>query len=158
MCVTPAASLRRPVYGKQVDMRDFCVEQDNTPGNLVHLGRLLGDAGVNIEGLCFTIGEGVQVIHFVVEDAVTARLILENAGIKIREESEVFILHKDEKRITGKPGSFGEVCRVLADHGIKIKFGYPAENNRFVFGVDDVAKVTRSLEYPAKNPHVELQH
>ncbi len=127
-------------------MRDFCLEQDDAPDNLAYLGKLLGDAGVNIEGLCLTTCKGVQIIHFVVEDAATARFVLDNSGIKIKDESEVFILHKDEKRITGKPGSFGGICRALADHDIKIKFGYPAENNRYVFGVDDVAKVRKLLE------------
>ena len=127
-------------------MRDFCVEQDDAPDSLAYIGEILGDAGVNIEGLCLTTWDGLHIIHFVVEDAVTARCVLEKSGIRIRDESEVFILHKDEKRITGKPGSFGGICRALADHDIKIKFGYPAENNRFVFGVDDVAKARKFLE------------
>ncbi len=127
-------------------MRDFCIEQEDAPDILAHIGEILGEAGVNIEGLCLTTCEGLHLIHFVVEDAVTARCVLEKSGVRIRGESEVFILHKDEKRVTGKPGSFGGICRTLADHDIKIKFGYPAENNRFVFGVDDVAKVSNLLE------------
>jgi hypothetical protein len=75
-----------------------------------------------------------------VEDAETARRVLENSAIKIRQVSEVYVLHKDEKRVTGKPGSFGAICRTLADNGIKLNFGYPAENNRYVLGVNDVAK------------------
>jgi|GEM_PF-2954305 len=127
-------------------MRDFCVEQDGALYNLAHIGEILGDAGVNIEGLCLITCDELHVIHFVVEDAMTARLVLEKAGIRIRDESEVYILHKDEKHITSKPGSFGAICTALAEHDIKIKFGYPAENNRFIFGVDDVAKVCRLLE------------
>ncbi|UCG06472.1 MAG: hypothetical protein JSV83_21625 [Desulfobacterales bacterium] len=127
-------------------MKDFCVEQYDNPENPALIGELLGAAGVNIEGLCLTTCEELSVIHFVVEDAVTARRVLENSGIKIRDVSEVFVLSKDQKRITGKPGSFGAICRALADHGIKINFGYPAENNRFVFGVDDVAKARELLE------------
>lgn len=126
-------------------MRDFCVEHD-APDSLACIGELLGDAGVNIEGLCMISCDGLQVIHFVVEDAVTARFVLEKGGFRIKDESEVFILHKDKKRVTGKPGSFGGICRALADHDINIKFGYPAENNRYIFGVDDVAKARRLLE------------
>ena len=104
-------------------MIDFCVEQDDAPDSLAYIGEILGDAGVNIEGLCLTTCHGLHVIHFVAEDAVIARLVLEKSGIRIRDESEVFILHKDEKRVTGKPGSFGGICRALADHDIKIKSG-----------------------------------
>jgi len=128
-------------------MKDFCVEQkNNNPENPALIGEILGAAGVNIEGLCLITCEDLIVIHFAVEDAVTARRVLENSEIKICGVSEVFVFSKDKKRITGKPGSFGEICRTLADHGIKINFGYPAENNRFVFGVDDVAKARELLE------------
>ena len=127
-------------------MKDFCIELDDSSENLVLIGEILGAAGVNIEGLCLTLFKGQHVIHFVVEDAVTTRRVLEHSGIRIRTESEVFVLHKDEKRITGKPGSFGGICRMFAQHGIKINFAYPAENNRFIFGVDDVAKACELLE------------
>jgi len=127
-------------------MKDFCIEQNTNPENPALIGEMLGAAGVNIEGLCLVTCEELTVIHFAVEDAVTASRVLENSGIKIRGVSEVFVFSKDKKRITGKPGSFGEICRKLADHGIKINFGYPAENNRFVFGVDDVAKARELLE------------
>jgi len=109
------------------------------------IGEILGAAGVNIEGLSYTTCNGQSVIHFVVEDAITARHVLEDAGIKIRAVSEVFVLHKDKKRVTGKPGSFGGICRLLAENEIRIEFGYPAENNRFVFGVDNVKRAQELL-------------
>lgn len=127
-------------------IKDFCLEHYDNPEKLSLIGEVLGAAGVNIEGLCLITCEELSVIHFAVEDAVTARRVLENSGIKIREVSEVIVLCKDQKRITGKPGSFGAICRALSNHGIKINFGYPAENNRFIFGVDDVAKARELLE------------
>ena len=127
-------------------MKDICMEQKNDPEIPALIGEILGAAGVNIDGLSITRHEELSVIHLVVEDAVTAERALSNAGIGIKAVSDVFVLSKDKKRITGKPGSFGEICRVLADNGIKINFGYPAENNRFVFGVDDVAKARELLE------------
>lgn len=127
-------------------MKDFCIEQSDSPNALVYLGKELGDGGVNIEGLCVYTDNGKQVIHFVVKDADKAREILEKSGIKINAESDVFILNKDKKEVTGKSGSFGAICKTLADHSIKINFGYPAENNRYVFGVDDVVKARELLE------------
>ena len=126
-------------------MKDFCIEQDDAPEILALIGEILGGAGVNIEGLSLTTHEGRSVIHFVVEDAETARRILEDSGIRVGDVSEVVVLHKDEKRVTGKPGSFGGICRTFADNGIRINFGYPAENNRFVFGVDNIAKARELL-------------
>ncbi len=122
-------------------MHDICIEQKTNEVNPALLGEILGGAGVNIEGLCLMACEEVTVIHFTVADALTARQVLENARIKIKSVSEVVVFSKDEKQITGKPGSFGDLCRTLKDHGVNINFGYPAENNRFVLGVDDVERV-----------------
>ena len=121
-------------------MKDFSVEPGDAPDTLALIGEILGGAGVNIEGLCLMTHEGRVVIHFAVEDEVTARRVLEHSAIRIREVSDVFVFHKDEKQVTGKPGSFGAICRKLAEHDLRIRFGYPAENNRFVFGVSDVTK------------------
>ena len=126
-------------------MKDICVIQDDSSENLALIGEIIGAAGVNIEGLSLTTCNGQSVIHFVVEDAITARHVLENAGIKIRDVSEVFVLHKDKKHVTGKPGSFGGICRLFAENEIRINFGYPAENNRFVFGVDNVKRAQELL-------------
>lgn len=126
-------------------MKDFCVEQGGFPDTLALIGERLGAAGVNIEGLCLVTHDGRGLIHFVVEDAATARRVLESSGIRIRAVSEVCVLHKDEKRVTGRPGSFGGICRTLADNGITLDFGYPAENNRFVLGVNDVARAQALL-------------
>jgi len=126
-------------------MKDFYVEQSGKAENPALLGEILGAAGVNIEGLCLTSCEERTVVHFAVEDALTAERVLENSGVKIRSVSDVYVYNKDEKQVTGRPGSFGDLCRTLADHGIKINFGYPIENNRFVFGVDDVARARKLL-------------
>ncbi|WP_161154495.1 hypothetical protein [Vibrio eleionomae] len=47
--------------------------------------------------------------------------------------------------MTGKPGSFGGICKLLTDNGLTIKFRYPAENYRFVFGVDNIEKAKQLL-------------
>jgi len=126
-------------------MRDIYIEQDDSIENLVLIGEILGASGINIEGLCLTTCNGRSAIHFVVNDAAAAKQVLEDSGIRITEISEVFVLDKDDKCVTGKPGSFGEICRTLADHNIKINFGYPAENNRFIFGVANVKKAQELL-------------
>ena len=126
-------------------MKDICVELNDPLKNLATIGEVLGAAGVNIEGLCITSLERRNVAHFLVEDAVTTRRVLEDSGIGIKAVSEVLVLHKDEMHITGKPGSFGAICRLFANHDIKINFGYPAENNRFVFGITNVNQARKLL-------------
>lgn len=127
-------------------MKDICIEQRDRPDIAAFIGEKLGAGGVNIEGLCLITRGETTLIHFAVEDATAAQRALENTGIEIGAVSDVFVLSKDQKRVTGKPGSFGEMCRALADRGVKVLFGYPAENNRFVFGVDNVNKAREVLE------------
>ena len=126
-------------------MKDFCMEQPVEFDTLVRIGEILGAAGVNIAGLSATSFGEQGVIHFVVEDAPTAQNALENAGLKIKAITDVFVLDKDLQGVTGKSGSFGEICKTLRDQGIQIDFGYPAENNRFIFGVSDVEKARASF-------------
>jgi hypothetical protein len=126
-------------------MKDICIEQPVGFDSLVKIGEVLGVAGVNIEGLSVTSFKEQGVIHFVVEDAVTAKSALESAGLTIKAITDVFVLDKDLKGVTGKSGSFGEICKTLRDQGIQINFGYPAENNRFIFGVSDVEKAQVSF-------------
>lgn len=126
-------------------MKDFCVEQQVGFDLLAKIGEILGTAGVNIAGLCLANVKDQGVIHFVVEDDVTAKRVLENSGVKIKTISDVFVLEKDQKKITGKPGSFGQICKTLSGRGIQINFGYPAENNRFIFGVTDIKRAYELL-------------
>ncbi|MCW8925353.1 MAG: hypothetical protein OQJ84_03775, partial [Xanthomonadales bacterium] len=86
-----------------------------------------------------------DVVHLVVDDPGPATQALRNSGIEVHEVSEVFVLDKDRKKVTGKPGNFGGICRALAENGIRVKFGYPAENNKFIFGVDDLEKTRKVL-------------
>ncbi len=108
-------------------MKDLCVEQPVGFELLVMIGEILGTAGVNIAGLCLANVKDQGVIHFVVEDDVTAKHVLEISGVKINSITDAYVLEKDQKRITGKPGSFGEICKTLSDRGTKINFGYPAK-------------------------------
>ncbi|WP_163339332.1 hypothetical protein [Desulfopila sp. IMCC35008] len=121
-------------------MQDLCLEQLVELDLLAKIGEVLGLAGVNIEGLSMSSFKEQSVIHFVVEDAAKAKKVLERRGFKVKEITDVFVLDKDQVGITGKSGSFGEICKTLADNGVQVNFGYPAENNRFIFGVSDVKK------------------
>lgn len=121
-------------------MRNLSLKVKNTTEKLVLIGKALGEDNINIEGLCVFCCGDANVVNLLVGDAIAARKVLINIGLDIDEENEVIVFNKNERQIVGKPGSFGEICQKLLDAGVNIKFGYPAENNRFVFGVDDIQK------------------
>ncbi len=127
-------------------MKDICIVQEYDPSILIKIGESLGNSGINIEGLSLSTLDNQSVIHFLVNDESSALKVLGQTNLKVTSISDFFVLSKDQKKVTGKPGSFGGICRLLKENGLNIKFGYPAENNRFVFGVDNIEKAKKLLE------------
>ncbi len=115
-------------------MKDIKVVLENRPGTLADMGEALGNAGVNIEGMCGPC-EGDGEAHVLVDDAVAARAALGEAGIDVQEERDVLVI-----TVPDKPGALGEICRRIGDAGVNIDFFYAATNTRIVLGVDDLEK------------------
>jgi hypothetical protein len=61
--------------------KDLSLTLDDKPGEGAKLGEALGNAGVNIEGICTVSNEGQAIVHVLVEDVAAARAALEDAGI-----------------------------------------------------------------------------
>jgi hypothetical protein len=97
------------------------------------MGKALGEAGINIDGVCGLPCEGKGVIHIIVEDAAEARRVLEGGGFEVSSESEVLLLDTENR-----PGSLGEIARKIADAGVNIEFIYVASNNRLVISADNL--------------------
>ncbi len=123
-------------------MKSLTIIHPQQTNLLAVIGESLGAAGVNIEGLSFSNQHDQLTIHCLVADADKAVAVLRQLGLNQLTVQDVFILDKDKHQVTGKPGSFGEICRYLTEHGITLHAGYPAENNRYVFVLDDLAKAT----------------
>ena len=68
--------------------KNLTVILENRPGTLADLGEVLGEAGINIEGLCGSPCEGRGVIQILVEDSDNARQVLKGAGITVQEERQ----------------------------------------------------------------------
>ncbi len=126
-------------------MKDICIIQANEPDLLLRIGEALGDAAVNIEGLSLTRVHDDAIVHLLVDDEDCACKALEQRELCINKVSEIVLIDKDLRKVTAKPGSFATFCRLFNENGLKIHFGYPAENNRFVFGVDDPQKAQQLL-------------
>jgi hypothetical protein len=119
---------------------DITVVLADRPGTLATLGETLGNAGINIEGICGFPCEGKGVLHVLVDDAEAARNLLEGSGHEIRDVREVLVLN-----IEDKPGAFGEMTRRFADKEINVDLTYLATNTRLVIGADDLDKARGAL-------------
>lgn len=122
---------------------DLAVSVADQPGGLADVGEALGDAGINIEGLC-GVGLGDRgVIHILVEDGAAARAALEGAGLSVEREAEAIV-----SAIPGDvrtPGTLGKMARAVAEAGVNMRAVYLATDNRAVAVTDDNAKALAAL-------------
>ena len=114
---------------------DVTVYLDDLPGELGRLGRVLGEAGVNIEGICGFVVGGKGVGHVLVGDPAKARQALESAGARVTGEQDVLVLD-----IEDKPGALGKLTRKIADAGVSLNAVYLATRTRVVLGARDLEK------------------
>jgi hypothetical protein len=112
---------------------EFRVILQDRPGTLAQLGRLLGDARVNIEAIQGTSREGKGVIQFVVNDSDKTARALDTAGIDYTKR-EVLIV-----KVLDEPGMLGDVALVISEAGINIDSVYVTTRGHVVLGVDDLA-------------------
>jgi len=117
-------------------MKDLKVElEEDQPGTLADIGEALGNAGVNIDGICGYLCEGKGVIHILVEDAASANKALKEGGFEVTEECDVLVLD-----VSDQPGELGGICRRIANAGVNIDLIYAATETRIVLSVDDLEK------------------
>jgi hypothetical protein len=120
---------------------DLTIYLDDRPGELGRLGRVLGDAGVNIEGFCaVTSGGGRGEIHVLIDDATDAFTALAAADIEVVGEQEVAVMPVDDR-----PGALGDASRRLGDANVNVTLAYLATDTRLVFAADDLAGAQRAL-------------
>jgi hypothetical protein len=122
---------------------DLGVTVEDRPGGLADVGEALGNASINIEGLC-GIGLGDRgVIHLLVEDGAAARSALEAAGLTVESESEAIV--SDLSGDVNTPGTMGRMARAVSDAGVNMRAVYLATGNRAVAVTDDNAKALAAL-------------
>lgn len=119
---------------------DLTVVLPDRPGALAQLGEQLGNAGVNIGGLCCAVQGGQAAAHVLVEDAAAAKAALAGGSTEVSGEREVLVLDVDDR-----PGVLGDVSRRLADAGVNIEVVYLATGTRLVIGADDLNKARAAL-------------
>lgn len=124
---------------------DLTLYLDDDPGELGRVGRLLGQAGVNIDGCCAVrTGGGKAEVHILVTDLAETFAALAAAGVEVATEQEVLVLP-----VQDRPGVLGEVSRTLGDAGVNITLAYLATNTRLVLAVDDLPRAVAALD-PAR--------
>ena len=122
-------------------MKDLVVVLSNTPGTVAHVGEVLGNAGINIEGGAGMATSAQAELHLCVRDGPAARAALNGAGIQTGTERDVAVVN-----MTDRPGELGKVLRRVAHAGVNIELLYIAMGNRLVLASDNMAGLREALE------------
>lgn len=118
---------------------DITVLMENRPGALADIAEALGQAGVNIEGMCGFVTGGRGLGHLLVQDPAAARRAL--SGVcEVGEEREVLVLDLEDR-----PGALGSVVRKLADAGVNVEVGYLTAKLQVVLAVSDIDRARSAL-------------
>jgi hypothetical protein len=122
---------------------DLTVVLRNEPGELAKLGQAMGEAGINVRGMCAFTGEGRGVIHLLVDNQAAKRAVsaLEQAGMGVADKREVLVVD-----IADRPGSLGEMALELAEAGVNIELLYAAYGGvKIVIATDDLHSAREAL-------------
>ncbi|MDH3398806.1 MAG: ACT domain-containing protein [Acidimicrobiia bacterium] len=120
---------------------DLTVYMEDRPGTLADLGEALGEAGINIQGICGFPCEGRGVGHLLVEDPAAARAVIEAAGFEVGRQRDVIVMP-----IEDRPGVMGDIARRIAAVGVNVELLYLATATRAVIGADDLTLAKKVLE------------
>jgi hypothetical protein len=112
---------------------EFKVILEDTPGALAQVGRVLGDARVNIEAIQGVSDGRRGFVQFVPDDPGKTAGALRAAGITSATRDVLVV------RVLDEPGTLGDVALVMADAGINIDSVYMTTRGYIVLGVDDLA-------------------
>ena len=121
---------------------DFMVVLEDRPGMVARVGEAMGRAGVNVEGVCALISEGMGVLHVLVPDgrADDARAALESEGLEIRTLRSVWV-----EQCPDRPGELGRLMRRLAIADVNCDLIYLTTTGRIVIGAEDLDRVSAIL-------------
>ncbi|HEV3312548.1 MAG TPA: amino acid-binding protein [Chloroflexota bacterium] len=119
---------------------DLMLVVDNRPGALADVAEAMGRVGVNIEGICCFVSQGIAMVHVAVEHAGSARKELEHIGLKVYEAREVVVFDLEDS-----PGAAADVLRRIGNAGVSLDMAYLATGTRMVIAADDLDKVRAVL-------------
>jgi hypothetical protein len=119
---------------------DLTVGLIDRPGTLAQASDALGRAGVNIEGACGFVCEGIGVYHVLVQNAEQARRALIDSGFEIQAERRVAVT-----RVENRPGAAAALLRRIADAGMNVDLLYMTGDGRLVLSGGDVDGIQRAI-------------
>lgn len=117
-------------------MKDLAIRLGNHPGALAEMGEILAKANVSVEGGGAWVLNNSGIAHFLFEDALKARKVLEENGIEVVRENKILV----QRLKQDQPGQLGKITRLMQQAGVNIEVLYSDHDNQLIMVVDDYEK------------------
>jgi hypothetical protein len=132
--------------------RQLTIYCKSRPGKLAQVAKVMGDAGVNIQGFLLTTSDSKGQVKVVVDDLGKAKEALHDAGLSYTEQ---VVLHV---RLANIPGALARFAGKLAARKIKIVSGYQTveKDSRRASVVLEVSNLERALQFSRSTPSGRL--
>lgn len=118
-------------------MNDIAVPVPEGAASLAHIGAILGEAGISLEGG----GMWSEVAHYLVADGGAAARALASAGVSGVEVRPAVVVPLD----ADVPGALARIMTRLVGAQIRLLAQYSDHDNRKVLIVDDPAAAREAL-------------
>ena len=106
---------------------------DNTAGRLAEVGRLLGDAGVNIRGFSVADTADYGILRLIADDSAKAAQVLRDFKFTVHEGPVILA------RVPDRPGGLADALEGFAKAGLNVDYAYLAVPAAVIaFGAEDV--------------------
>jgi hypothetical protein len=127
-----------------VGLTDLVVTPVDRPGQLAGIAAALGEAGVNLEGISAFTGQGLSVVHLLVDLPEVASTALEREGFVIKARRRVVVAN-----IADRPSALADLTQRLAAAGVNIEQAYLATGarvaTRLVLVCDDPDRAEQAI-------------
>ena len=117
-------------------MKDLEIILENKIGSLALLGETLGKNKISLEGGGVFENGRYAIVHFLVEDALKAKEVLNQVGINVVKINNVII----QKLRQDVPGQLGMFCKRLSHAGVNILAQYSDHSNQLIIVTDNYEK------------------
>lgn len=121
---------------------DLMVVLEDRPGMLAGVAETLGDAGINIDGICALTSGGSGIVHLLVaeERAAEAQRLLEAGGFEVATVRDVWVAQCPDR-----PGELGRLLRRIAAADVNCDLVYLTTTGRVVIGAEELERITGLL-------------